>query len=491
MCCQIRQTFAYALRRALVTASILAICPCVQPTATAAGSPNAPAPRNRTYSATPSVAAPADFPAVVERYGPAVVNISATASDQQTASAELAPIDQDDPFFAFFKRLMPGREESQANAPRAMSGIGSGFLISSDGLILTTAHVVDHADNLVVKLTDRREFNASVLAVDAQSDLALIKIEATKLTALKLGDSSRVRVGEQVLAIGSPYGFENTVTAGVVSATPHALPDGTDIPFIQTDVAINPDNSGGPVFNRAGEVIGINVQIYADAERYRSLTFAIPINLAAKLRTRLQVQGRLTHGSLGIDVQDVDPGLAGAFGLSRPSGALVDSVEQGTPAAAGGLKPGDVIVHVDNKAIARASELSDYVSGLQPGTKATVTVIRNRRPVTTTIAISALDESASAHQADGASPNRLGLVAHPLTDDERRANALAAGLVVDGVFGAAANAGIHPGDIVLSVNGTPIMSREQLAALTAKAGKEIALLVLRDNIRSFISVELR
>jgi Do/DeqQ family serine protease len=437
------------------------------------------------------VAAPADFPAVVERYGPAVVNISATASDQQTASAELAPIDQDDPFFAFFKRLMPGREESQANAPRAMSGIGSGFLISSDGLILTTAHVVDHADNLVVKLTDRREFNASVLAVDAQSDLALIKIEATKLTALKLGDSSRVRVGEQVLAIGSPYGFENTVTAGVVSATPHALPDGTDIPFIQTDVAINPDNSGGPVFNRAGEVIGINVQIYADAERYRSLTFVIPINLAAKLRTRLQVQGRLTHGSLGIDVQDVDPGLAGAFGLSRPSGALVDSVEQGTPAAAGGLKPGDVIVHVDNKAIARASELSDYVSGLQPGTKATVTVIRNRRPVTTTIAISATDENASAHQADDASPNRLGLVAHPLTDDERRANALAAGLVVDGVFGAAANAGIHPGDIVLSVNGTPIMSREQLAALTAKAGKEIALLVLRDNIRSFISVELR
>lgn len=491
MCRQIRQTFVRTLSRAVVTASILAIYPCLQPMAAAAGSSTAPAPANRTYSATASAAAPVDFPAIVERYGPAVVNISAKSSDQQTASAELAPIDQDDPFFALFKRLVPGKQDSQGTPPRAMWGIGSGFLISSDGLILTTAHVVDHADNLVVKLTDRREFNASVLAVDAQSDIALIKIEATKLTALKLGDSSRVRVGEQLLTVGSPYGFENTVTGGIVSATPHALPDGTDVPFIQTDVAVNPDNSGGPVFNRAGEVIGIGVQIYADTERYRSLSFAIPINLAAKLRTQLQVQGKLTHGSLGVDVQDVDPGLAGAFGLTRPAGALVNSVEPGTPAAASGLKPGDVIVHVDNKAIARASELADYVSGLQPGTKATVTVIRNRRPVTTTIAISASEESANARQADGASPNRLGLVAHPLSDDERRVNALSAGLVVDGVFGAAANAGIHPGDIVLSVNGTPVTSREQLATLMAKAGKEIALLILRDNTRSFISVELR
>jgi serine protease Do len=421
-----------------------------------------------------------------------VVNISATASDQQTAPpADLAPIDQDDPFFTFFKRLVPGKQDYLGPPPRAMWGMGSGFLISSDGLILTTAHVVAHADNLVVKLTDHREFNASVLSVDAQSDIALIKIEATKLTALKLGDSSRVRVGEQVLTIGSPYGFDNTVTAGVVSATPHALPDGTDVPFIQTDVAVTPDNSGGPVFNRAGEVIGIGVQIYADTERYRSLTFAIPINLAAKLRTQMQVQGKLTHGSLGVDVQDVDPGLAGAFGLPRPAGALVNSVEPGTPAAAGGLKAGDVIVHVDNKGIARASELADYVSGLQPGTKATVTVIRNRRPVTTTIVISASEEGASARQADSASPNRLGLVARPLSDDERRANGLPAGLMVDGVFGAAANAGIHPGDIVLSVNGTPVTSREQLATLTARAGKEIALLIVRDNTRSFVSVDLK
>jgi Do/DeqQ family serine protease len=433
-----------------------------------------------------------DFPSIVERYGPAVVNISANPTDQQTAApAELAPIDQDDPIFAFFKRWAPTKQDSQGSAPRAMWGIGSGFIISADGLILTTAHVVNHADNIVVKLTDRREFNASVLAVDAQSDIALIKIDATKLTALKLGDSSRVRVGEQVLTIGSPYGFENTVTAGVVSATPHALPDGTDVPFIQTDVAVNPDNSGGPVFNRAGEVIGIGVQIYADTERYRSLTFAIPINLAAKLRTQLQVQGKLTHGSLGVDVQDFDPGLAGAFGLPRAAGALVSSVEPGTSAAAGGLKPGDVIVHVDNKAIARSSELVDYVAGLQPGTKAAVTVIRNRRSVMTTIAISAAEEGTGARHADGASPNRLGLVARPLSDDERRANALPGGLVVDGVFGAAANAGIHPGDIVLSVNGTPVTSREQLATLTAKAGKEIALLILRDNARSFVSVDLR
>ncbi len=490
MCRQIRQTFVRTLRRAVVTASILAVYPCLQPAAVAAGTSSAPTPANRTYNASASVAAPVDFPTIVERYGPAVVNISAATSDEQTNSAELAPIDQDDPFFAFFKRVVPGsNQDSQGAPPRAMSGIGSGFLISADGLILTTAHVVNHADNLVVKLTDHREFNASILAVDAQSDIALIKIDATKLTALKLGDSSHVRVGEQVLTIGSPYGLENTVTDGIVSATPYTLPDGTDVPFMQTAVVVNPDNSGGPVFNRAGEVIGIDVQIYADP--YRSLTFAIPINLAAKLRAQSQVQGKLSHGSLGIDVQDVDPGLAGAFGLSSPAGALIDSTEPGSPAAAGGLKSGDVIVHVDNQAINRASELVDYVFGLQPGTKITVTFLRNRRPVTTTIEIAASEEGNSARQAEGASPNRLGLVAHPIDDDERRANALAAGLVVDGVFGAAANAGIHPGDIVLSVNSTPVNSREQLATLTAKAGKEIALLILRDNTRSFVSVELR
>jgi serine protease Do len=491
VCRQIRQTFVCTLRRAVVTGAILAIYPCLQPMAATVGSSNVPTLANRASGVPGSVAAPIDFPAIVERYGPAVVNISATSSDQQADSAELAPIDQDDPFFALVKRVVPGSQGSEGTPPRAMSGIGSGFLISSDGLILTSAHVVAHADNLVVKLTDHRQFTASILAVDAQSDIALIKIEATKLTALKLGDASRVRVGEQVLTIGSPYGFENTVTAGIVSATPYTLPDGTDVPFMQTAVAVNPDNSGGPVFNRAGEVIGIGVQIYADAQRFRSVTFAIPINLAAKMRTQLQTQGKLGRGSLGVAVQDVDPGLAEAFGLLHPAGALVDSAEPDSPAAAGGIKAGDVIVHVDNKAIERASELVDYVAGLQPGTNITVTAIRDRRPVTTTIEISASKESTSAGHAGGASSNRLGLVAHPLSDDERRDNALPAGLVVDGVFGAAADAGIQPGDIVLSLNGTPVNSREQVATLTAKAGKEVALLILRDNTRSFVSIELR
>jgi serine protease Do len=438
-----------------------------------------------------------DFPAIVERYGPAVVNISAAGPDLPAAGGP-APIDPDDPFFAFFKRSMQGTPDLQGSPPpRAMWGSGSGFIISPDGMILTTAHVVNHTDDITVRLTDHREFKASVVTVDVPTDLAIIKIDATKLTAVKLGDSSRVRVGEPVLTIGAPYGPENTVTAGIVSAGSHALPDGSSFPFLQTDVATNPDNSGGPVFNRAGEVIGIDVQIYADTERYQSLTFAIPINVAAKLRTQMQVQGKVVHGNVGIEMQDVDSGLARAFGLQRAAGALVTSVMPapsagaGGAGGAGGVKPGDVIVRVGDKPVERASDFVEYVAGLEPGTKVPLQLLRNRRPMTATVTVIPSEENMGARQDAGSALERLGLFVRPLGEEERRANAVATGVFIEGVTGAAANAGIRAGDIVLSLNGTPVSSREQLAALAAQSGKELALLILRDNTRSFVSVELK
>jgi serine protease Do len=437
-------------------------------------------------------AAPVDFPTILERYGLAVVNISAAAHEKQTAAANPAPIDPDDPFFVFFRRAMGEMQDLHGSPPRVIWGVGSGFIVSPEGLIVTTAHVVDHADEVTVKLTDHREFRARVLAVDADSDVALIKIDATKLTALKLGDSSRVRLGEQVLAVGSPFGFENTVSAGIVSATPHALRDGSNFPFLQTTVAANPENSGGPIFNVAGEVIGVDVQIYSDAQWYRSLTFAIPINVVAKLRMQLEAQTKVAHGALGISVQDVDPGLARAFGLPRPAGAVVQSVAPDSPTAAGGLKPGDVIVRIGDKATDRARDLLDYIAELQPGTNVALEFFRNRRLLTMTVKVVASAQSAGTAQNDARAADRLGLAVRPLSDGERQANALEAGVVVNAVSGPAANAGIQPGDIVLALDETPVTSREQLATLAARgSGNDVALLILRDNMRSIISVRLR
>jgi S1-C subfamily serine protease len=392
---------------------------------------------------------------------------------------------------------------AQDSSPRAVSGTGSGFIVSSDGLILTTAHVVDQPNEVTVRLTDRREFKARVLAVDAQSDVAVLQIDATKLPTVKLGDSSRVRVGEQVLTIGSPDSFENTVTAGLVSATSRTLPDGTSFPFFQTDVSVNPDNSGGPVFNRAGAVVGIHVQIYADGDRYPSLTFAIPINLAmkveaqvqsqlqAQMQAQMQSQLKMTPGGLGVEVQDVGAGLAAAFGLPRPAGALVNTVGPGTPAAAGGLKPGDVIVQIDDKPIDRSTELAEDAAALQPGTKATLRVIRNRRPMLLTVVIGTSGKIANAGTSQGSGADRLGLIMHPLSEDERRTIDLAVGLMVDEVHEPAASAGIQPGDIVLSLNDTLVETQEQVAELEAKAGKVVAVLIQRNHARSFVSVKLR
>ncbi|TKC92290.1 PDZ domain-containing protein [Trinickia terrae] len=482
-------TFARTFRRAAALAVFLGCCLSLQPIAIAAGA--APAPAKAVGIAPANAAALLDFPTIVERYGPAVVNISATDKEPQTSVPPPKGLAPNDPFSGFFKWAVPQASDAQGNPPRAISGTGSGFIVSPDGMILTTAHVVDGADQVTVRLTDQREFKAKVLAVDAQSDVAVIQIAATKLPTVKLGDSSRVRVGEPVVTIGAPYGFENTVTAGIVSATGRTLPDGSTFSFLQTDVSVNPDNSGGPVFNRAGEVVGIDVQIYADTERYQSLTFAIPINLANEVRARFQPQPNVAPGGLGIDVQDVGPGLSAALGLPRAAGVLVNSVGPGTPAAASGLRPGDVIVQIGDKTIDRSAELVAYVARLAPGTNTTIKLIRNRKAVTINVTFSGATENVEARQTEAGAGDRLGLTMHPLSEDERRTSGLPVGLMVDQVAGPAANAGIQPGDIVVSLNDTLVESQEQAASLETKAGKTIAVLIQRNNVRHFVSVKLK
>jgi S1-C subfamily serine protease len=488
--------------------------------APASGSP--PAKEKRMTPVNANAGAPMDFPTIVERYGPAVVNIRAIVPEKppaaavpassapaSSAPASAAPasaagansetIDNDDPLYAFFRQAVQQAQDGQGGTPRAISGVGSGFIVSANGLILTTAHIVDGAEDVTVRLTDRREFKAKVVAVDAQSDVAVIQIDATKLPVVKLGDSTRVRAGEQVLTIGSPDSYQNTVTAGMVSATSRTLADGTTFPFFQTNGALNPDNSGGPVFNRAGEVIGIHVQVYADGDRFQSLTFAIPINMASKVRAQVQAQApaqdKEANGTLGMQVQDIDPGLAGAFGLPRAAGALVIAVEPGSPAATSRLKPGDVIVQVADKPIERGADLADLDTALQPGTKIPVKLIRNRKPMTVTISAAASAQfastGASTSVSDAGPLDQLGLTMHPLTDEERRTTGLPQGLMVDDVSGTGSNAGIKPGDVVLSLNGTLVATQEELASLAAKAGKKAALLIQRNHARSFVTVDLK
>jgi len=322
-------------------------------------------------AARPAPAALPDFSSIVERNGPAVVNISVVreASNQGAAMPQLSP---DDPFYEFFRRFgVPGPQD---RIPER--GMGSGFIISPAGLILTNAHVVATAKEVTVKLTDKREFRAKVLGVDRPTDVALLKIEADNLPTVRIGSAEGLRVGEWVTAIGSPYGFENTVTSGIVSAKWRSLPDGAYVPFIQTDVAVNPGNSGGPLFNMQGEVIGINSQIYSRTGGYQGLSFAIPIDLAIKIKDQLQRYGKVSRGHLGVAIQELNQSLAESFGLKKADGALVANVGEGGPAAKAGLQAGDVIVGFNGKPIANSAELPLAVADVRPGETARIRVWR-------------------------------------------------------------------------------------------------------------------
>ncbi len=428
-----------------------------------------------------------DFTGIVERNGPAVVNISVTHDIKAAANApQFEGLDPSSPFFEFFRQF-PGAVP-HGSAPER--GQGSGFIVSSDGVILTNAHVVDDATEVTVKLTDRREFRARVLGSDKPSDVAVLKIDATGLPTVKLGSSMNEKVGEWVLAIGSPFGFENSVTSGIVSAKSRSLPDGTYIPFIQTDVAVNPGNSGGPLFNMNGEVIGINAQIFTHTGGYQGLSFAVPIDLAVKVKNQLQQYGKVSRGRLGVSIQEVNQQLADSFGPKRPGGALVASVEEGSPAANAGIKTGDVILKFNGHAISSSSELPAQVADVRPGSKATLEISRNGTSREIEVKVGEL-KGGKVASAD--SPNqehgRLGLAVRPLNPDELQ-QAGAKGLVVEATSGPAARAGIQPGDLLLAVNGTPLQSVAQLRALVAKAGKTMALLIQRDDGKIFVPVDL-
>ena len=420
----------------------------------------APAPAPRSASALP------DFTSIVERSGPAIVNISSTGPSKTAAT-----IDPNDPMFEFFRRF--GLPSPHGGAPAR--GMGSGFIVSAEGLILTNAHVVDGADEVTVKLTD----------------VAVLRINAGNLPVVRLGDPSRTRVGEWVVAIGSPFGFENSVTAGIVSAKSRSLASDSYVPFIQTDVAVNPGNSGGPLLNLDGEVIGINSQIYSRSGGYQGVSFAIPINVALNVQEQLLQHGKVRHGRLGVAIQEVSQSLAESFGLKSSAGALVSSVEKGSPAAAAGLEAGDIILKLNDTEIGRSSDLPPLVSAIKPGTQIKLQIWRKGATRELALSVGEIPTAKVAAERSGdADKSRLGLALRSLTPQERREVESPDGLLVESVSGPAARAGIRPGDVIVSVNGQPVRDVPQLRALLDKAGKKVALLIERENAKIFVPVEL-
>ncbi len=450
----------------------------------------APAASSTNLAMRPIAGLP-DFSGIVADQGAAVVNISVTGT-VKTANRVMhgfPQMDPDDPFFDFFRRFQP--QEPENGEP--MQALGSGFIVSPDGVVLTNAHVVADADEVTVKLTDKREFKAKVTGIDKVSDVAVLKIDAKNLPTVKIGQPQNAKVGEWVVAIGSPFGFENSVTAGIVSAKSRSLPDEGYVPFLQTDVAINPGNSGGPLFNMSGEVIGINSQIYSRSGGYQGLSFAIPIDVAMKVEHQLVDHGKVSRGRLGVVIQPVDQQLAQSFGLDKPAGALVSSVEKGSPAEKAGVEAGDVITKFNGTAIDRSAELPPLVADTVPGSTASIEVWHNGKAREATIRVGEMkvEQQAAAEPEGDISKSKLGIAVRPLTDEEERQADTSNGIVVENVGeGPAEKAGIRPGDIIVSVNGEKVTSVQQLRSLVDKHQKHLALLVIRGDSKQFVPVPL-
>ena len=447
------------------------------------------------YAAPPSVAPVAtsvgalpDFRTIAERLGPAVVNIAVEGTVRTATRSRIPQVPPGLELPDFFKRFGPLQPPG---SERNVRGQGSGFIVSSDGVILTNAHVVDNATSVTVRLTDRREFTARVVGIDKPSDVAVLKIDADDLPTVPIGNPDSARVGDWVLAIGSPFGFENSVTAGIVSAKSRSLPDEGYVPFIQTDVAINPGNSGGPLINMAGEVIGINSQIYSRSGGYQGLSFAIPIDVADGIKDQLLADGSVTRGRMGVGIQDVNQALAESFGLDSARGALVTQVEKDSPAERAGLRSGDVILELDGTAVARSAELPPRVAAMTPGSEARLKVWRDGKTVDLAVEVGRLESPSLAGASPGdADQARLGLALRPLTDDERRRSGIEEGLLVLEADGPASRAGIRPGDVVLALNGRAVDDVAELKRLLDGAGKHVALLVQRNDARIFVPVEI-
>ncbi len=442
-----------------------------------------------------------DFPQITQRYGPAVVNISVTGMAKVSdPSASAQGDDEDaasDPFLEFFHRFQQGQGQRPGNGRSGQQemptrGQGSGFIVSSDGIILTNAHVVKDAKEVTVKLTDRREFRAKVLGSDPKTDVAVLRIDAKNLPVVTLGKTSELRVGEWVLAIGSPFGFENTVTAGVVSAKNRSLPDDSAVPFIQTDVPINPGNSGGPLFNARGEVVGINSQIYSRSGGYQGVSFAIPIDIASKIKDQIVTTGKVEHARLGVAVQEVNQAFADSFKLDKPEGALVSNVEKSGPAERAGLQAGDVIRKVNGQSIVASGDLPALIGLASPGDNVKLDIWRQgaAKEITARL-VNANDkkiEVISKKEVPG--QGKLGLALRPLQPDEKQDSGLDSGLLVQQVSGPAALAGVQSGDLLISINGISVKNIEQVRAMVEKSSRSVALLIQRGGDKIFVPVNL-
>jgi serine protease Do len=435
-----------------------------------------------------------DFATLVEQVGPAVVNVSVVEKARR-ARNNSADGETEDPVQEFFRRFgMPNGPQGRGYDPQPRQGEGSGFIVSADGYILTNAHVVADADEVTVRTTDRREYPAKVVGLDKRTDVAVLKIEGKQLPVVKLGDPAKLRPGEWVLAIGSPFTFENSVTAGIVSATGRAMPGEDLVPFIQTDVAVNPGNSGGPLFNLNGEVVGINSQIYSRSGGYMGLSFAIPIDVANNVRQQLVSNGKVTRGRIGVQIQEVNAQFADAFGLDRPRGALVGQVIEGGPAEKAGVKSGDVILSVNGKGVERSAQLPGVISAIKPGDTANVEVWRERGSKTLAVRVEEFQEEtqkvSNREVEEPAKADKLGLSVRPLAADERKSAETEGYLLVEDVTGPAAQAGVRPGDVILGVNGKAVKSLAELKTATSNNSKTVAILLEREGTQIFVPIRV-
>lgn len=440
-----------------------------------------------------------DFTDLVDQVGPSVVNIRTVERVKAAAQGG-----SDEQMLEFFKRFgipvppnMPRSPRPDRNQPEADEdqprGVGSGFILTTDGFVMTNAHVVEGADEVIVTLTDKREFKAKIIGADKRSDVAVVKIDATGLPAVKVGDLSRLRVGEWVMAIGSPFGLENTVTAGIVSAKQRDT--GDYLPFIQTDVAINPGNSGGPLINMRGEVIGINSQIYSRSGGFQGISFAIPMDEAARVADQLRATGKVTRGRIGVQIDQVSKELAESIGLGKMQGALVRGVESGAPAEKAGIEAGDIIIKFDGKTIEKSSDLPRLVGNVKPGTKAVVTVFRRGVTKDLNVTIAEIEPEKPVRKTSAAEPKAkapaqlqvLGLGLSEITDAQKKELKIKGGAKVDTAEGVGARAGLREGDVIVAVANTEVTSVKEFEAAVAKAdkAKTINLLFRRGELAQF------
>ncbi|HYQ52819.1 MAG TPA: DegQ family serine endoprotease [Pseudomonas sp.] len=445
-----------------------------------------------------------DFTTLVEQASPAVVNISTKQKlpDRRIAAGQMPDLEGLPPMFReFFERNIPQQPRSpRGDRQREAQSLGSGFIISSDGYVLTNNHVVADADEIIVRLSDRSELQAKLVGTDPRTDVALLKVEGKNLPTVKLGDSEKLKVGEWVLAIGSPFGFDHSVTKGIVSAKGRTLPNDTYVPFIQTDVAINPGNSGGPLFNMSGEVVGINSQIFTRSGGFMGLSFAIPIDVAIDVSDQLKKDGKVSRGWLGVVIQEVNKDLAESFGLDKPAGALVAQVLEDGPAAKSGLQVGDVILSMNGQPIVMSADLPHLVGTLKDGAKAKLEIIRNGKRQNLDVTIGAMPDDdadiATGTGADGSaerSSNRLGVSVSDLTAEQKKSLELKGGVVIKEVQdGPAAMIGLRPGDVISHLNNQAIASAKQFTEIAKDLPKNrsVSMRVLRQGRASFITFKL-